>query len=100
MGISGFVAGALILFGITATGRSLETVTAAESASPDGEPSAELTAVGSGGGAGERRAPAGSGGGGGQRRRLEVHGLGQQLVGAPARPAWSWVIVTTITSSA
>ena len=28
MGISGFVAGALILFGITATGRSLETVTA------------------------------------------------------------------------
>jgi putative MFS transporter len=29
MGITGFIAGVLILLGITATGRSLETVTAA-----------------------------------------------------------------------
>ncbi|HEY3729418.1 MAG TPA: MFS transporter [Solirubrobacteraceae bacterium] len=37
MGITGFVAGALILLGITATARSLETVTATDSAARPGE---------------------------------------------------------------
>ena len=36
MAVSGFIAGALILFGIKATGRSLETVTA--EADPEGAP--------------------------------------------------------------
>jgi hypothetical protein len=39
MGITGFVAGALILFGITATGRSLETVTTTTTSGSDPEAS-------------------------------------------------------------
>ena len=75
MGISGFVAAALILFGITATGRSLETVTASGRGGSGPRGLGHVRANG----------PAERSGGGGGSARSQAHGLGQQLVGTPAR---------------